>query len=67
MTTSYTIDSPAPKKCKVIIFSGGGLRGYVIAKFMSYLDFDIREKVDAISGTSIRRNLGDDIFYRFSL
>lgn len=53
-TDDHKDQSPQSKKrAKVVIFSGGGLRGYVIAKFMSYLDFDIREKVNVFAGTSI--------------
>lgn len=48
-----TKDTPPKKRLKVMIFSGGGLRGYAIAKFMSYLNFDISKKVDVFSGTSI--------------
>ena len=32
---------------------GGGLFGYVITNFMSYLDFDLYSKVDCVAGTSI--------------
>lgn len=31
--------------------------GYVITNFMSYLDFDLYEKIDCVAGTSIGRNL----------
>ena len=41
------------KKFKVIINSGGGVFGYIISNFMSYLDFDLYSKVDLIAGTSI--------------
>ena len=41
------------KKYKVIINAGGGLFGYVITNFMSYLDFDLYEEVDCVAGTSI--------------
>ena len=41
------------KKYKVIINAGGGLFGYVITNFMSYLDFDLYDQVDCVAGTSI--------------
>lgn len=41
------------KKYKVIINAGGGLFGYIITNFMSYLDFDLYSKVDVVAGTSI--------------
>ena len=43
----------AHKKMKVIINQGGGIFGYIITNFMSYLDFDLYEKVDVVAGTSI--------------
>jgi predicted acylesterase/phospholipase RssA len=41
------------KKYKVIINSGGGLFGYIITNFMSYLNFDIRKHINVFAGTSI--------------
>ena len=41
------------KKYKVILNAGGGIFGYVITNFMSYLDFDLYDKVDVVAGTSI--------------
>lgn len=41
------------KKYKVLINAGGGLFGYVITNFMSYLNFDLYSKVDCVAGTSI--------------
>jgi patatin-like phospholipase/acyl hydrolase len=41
------------KKYKVIINAGGGLFGYIITNFMSYLDFDLYSKVDVVAGSSI--------------
>ena len=41
------------KKCKVLLNAGGGCFGYIIAKFMSSLDFDLYSKVDVVGGTSI--------------
>lgn len=41
------------KKYKVLINAGGGLFGYVITNFMSYLDFDLYSKLDCVAGTSI--------------
>lgn len=41
------------KKYKVLLNAGGGCFGYIIAKFMSGLDFDIYNKVNVVGGTSI--------------
>lgn len=41
------------KKFKVIINSGGGVFGYIISNFMSYINYDLYSKVDLIAGTSI--------------
>lgn len=41
------------KKYKVLLHAGGGCFGYIIAKFMSGLDFDVYSKVDVVGGTSI--------------
>lgn len=41
------------KKYKVLLNAGGGCFGYIIAKFMSGLDFDVYNKVDVVGGTSI--------------
>lgn len=41
------------KKYKVLLNAGGGCFGYIIAKFMSGLDYDAYSKVDVVGGTSI--------------
>lgn len=41
------------KKHKVLLCAGGGLFGYIITYFMSYLDYDIYEQIDVAAGTSI--------------
>lgn len=41
------------KKMKVIINQGGGIFGYIITNFMSFLDFDLYKKIDVVAGTSI--------------
>ena len=41
------------KKFKVIINSGGGVFGYIISNFMSYINYDLYSKADLIAGTSI--------------
>ena len=41
------------KKMKVIINQGGGIFGYIITNFMSYLDFNLYDKIDVVAGTSI--------------
>ena len=45
--------SPTRKRMKVIINQGGGVFGYIITNFMSYLDFDLYGKVDVVAGTSV--------------
>ena len=45
--------SPTGKRMKVIINQGGGVFGYIITNFMSYLDFDLYGKVDVVAGTSV--------------
>ena len=37
------------RRLKVLVNSGGGLFGYVITNFMSYLDEDIRGKIDVLA------------------
>ena len=49
------------KRVKVLLNAGGGCFGYIIAKFMSSLDFDLYSKVDVAGGTSIGGILS--IFY----
>ena len=49
------------KRVKVLLNAGGGCFGYIIAKFMSSLDFDLYSKVDVVGGTSIGGILA--IFY----
>lgn len=41
------------RRYKVVINQGGGIFGYIITNFMSFLDFDLYEKIDAVAGTSI--------------
>ena len=41
------------KKYKVLLHASGGCFGYIIAKFMSGLDYDVYSKVDVVGGTSI--------------
>ena len=41
------------KRFKVVINQGGGIFGYIITNFMSYLDFDLYSKIDLAAGTSI--------------
>lgn len=41
------------KSIKSLSMLGGGLFGYIITNFMSYLDFDLYDKVDCVAGTSI--------------
>lgn len=52
------------KRYKVIVNAGGGLFGYIITNFMSYLDFDIRNKIDVFSGTSIGRHIINGLFIK---
>ena len=41
------------ERVKVLLNAGGGCFGYIIAKFMSSLDFDLYNKIDVVGGTSI--------------
>jgi len=41
------------RRFKVVINQGGGIFGYIITNFMSYLDFDLYSKIDLAAGTSI--------------
>ena len=41
------------KKTKVLILSGGGFFGIIIAKFLSYINSDFVSKIDCLSGCSI--------------
>ncbi len=41
------------KHYKVIINQGGGVFGYIITNFMSFLDYDLYKKIDLAAGTSI--------------
>ena len=52
-TSTSDFPNSTGKKYKVLINAGGGLFGYVITNFMSYLDFDLYSKVDCVAGTSI--------------
>lgn len=57
MFSIKTIKSDFPKslgkRFKIIVNAGGGLYGYIISTFMSYLNFDLYSKIDAVAGTSI--------------
>ena len=50
------------KRIKVLLNAGGGVFGYIITHLMASLDFNLYQKVDVVSGTSIGRYININLF-----